>query len=72
MQKSKIFVGYDKVSDAKNNTLFIIYIKEAFEFKGETLFKKSSLVVDKLPEARVGDQIQIDWKSNKIMKVEAK
>ena len=65
-------IGYDRVSDSKNNTQYIVYLKTAFTISGETLFKKSSIVVSELPDKIVGSQVIVDWKSNVLKKVEVK
>lgn len=67
-----VFVGFEKIYDTKNNSQYIIYLKTFFELKGEQRFKKSNLVVDELPEARVGDNVKVDFKKNSIVKVEVK
>jgi hypothetical protein len=71
MSTTKV-VGLDRVTDSKNNTQYIVDLKTAFEVKGETLFKKSSIVVSELPKNIFGATVIVDWKSNTISKVEAK
>lgn len=71
MSKTTV-VGFDRVTDSKNNTQYIVYLKTAIEIKGETLIKKSSIVVDSLPEKIYGATVIVDWKANTLKKVEVK
>ena len=70
MSKTTV-VGFDKVTDGKQ-TLYIVYLNKEFEVNGTTLFKKSSIVVNNLPDKIYGATVIVDWKSNTITKVEAK
>ena len=71
MTKTRV-IGFDKVSDSKNNTRYIVYLQKAFDYNGETLFKKSSIIVDELPDNVYNAEVTVDWKKNIITKVEVK
>ena len=68
MTKTRV-VGFDKVSDGKQ-TLWVVYLNKELKINGSTYFKKSSIVVDNLPENIYGSEVTVDWKSNTIKKVE--
>lgn len=71
MTKTRV-IGFDKVSDSKNNTHYIVYLEKAFDYNGETMFKKSSIIVDELPDKVYGAEVTVDWKKKTITKVEVK
>lgn len=70
MSKTTV-VGFDKVTDGKQ-TLYIVYLNKEFTVNGTTLFKKSSIVVNNLPDKIFGATVQVDWKTNTLTKVEVK
>ena len=68
MTKLKV-VGFDRVTDGKQK-LFLVHLNSEFKINGTTYFKKSSIVVDKLPDNIYGATVEVDWKKNTITKVE--
>lgn len=62
-------VGFDRVSDGKNK-LYVVYLNKEMKIQNSVLFKKSSIVVDTLPDNVYGKEVKVFWKENRIEKVE--